>query len=99
MKTIYFNGKVYTGELPLAEAFAVEGNEFVAAGTNEEICALKADGDEVVDLAGAFVCSGFNDSHMHLTGFGNALVTANLAIHTGSLEDLLGEMKRFAAEQ
>ena len=98
MKTIYFNGKVYTGELPLAEAFAVEGNEFVAAGTNEEICALKADGDEVVDLAGAFVCSGFNDSHMHLTGFGNALVTANLAIHTGSLEDLLGEMKRFAAE-
>ena len=50
MKTIYFNGKVYTGELPLAEAFAVEGNEFVAAGTNEEICALKAEGDETVDL-------------------------------------------------
>lgn len=24
MKHIYFNGKVYTGSLPLAEAFAVE---------------------------------------------------------------------------
>ncbi len=29
MKNIYFNGKVYTGELPLVEAFVEENGKFV----------------------------------------------------------------------
>ena len=40
MKTIYYNGAVYTGTLPLAEAFAVENGRFLFAGTNEEAKAL-----------------------------------------------------------
>ncbi len=95
MKTVYFNGQVYTGTLPLVQAFAVEGNEFIGAGTDEEMKALMNDTDEAVDLEGAFVCAGFNDSHMHLAEFGDALNKANLAAHTGSLEDLVAEMKRF----
>ena len=31
MKTIYKNGAVYTGKLPLVEAFAVEDGKFVFA--------------------------------------------------------------------
>ena len=33
MKTIYKNGAVYTGKLPLVEAFAVEDGKFVFAGS------------------------------------------------------------------
>ena len=71
MKTIYKNGAVYTGKLPLVEAFAVEDGKFVFAGSSAEADALAAAGDKVVDLGGKFVCSGFNDSHMHLL---NAMV-------------------------
>ena len=93
MRTIYFNGLVYTGTLPLVQAFAVEDNEFIGAGTNEEMLALGA--ERTFNLNGRFVCCGFNDSHMHLSAYGAALDCANLAEHTGSLEDLVAEMKRF----
>ncbi|HIZ80372.1 MAG TPA: amidohydrolase, partial [Candidatus Lachnoclostridium stercorigallinarum] len=42
-----------------------------------------------------FVCSGFNDSHMHLLGFGNALSCAPLSAHTGSLKEMLSCLKEF----
>ena len=70
MKTIYKNGTVYTGKLPLVEAFAVENGTFVFAGSNREADALTEAEDKVVDLGGKFVCSGFNDSHMHLLNYG-----------------------------
>ena len=88
MKTIYYNGAVYTGTLPLAEAFAVENGRFLFAGTSEAAKALAADNDRLIDLGGRFVCSGFNDSHMHLLNYGNALHSALLSEHTGSLKTL-----------
>ena len=36
MKTVYYNGTVYTGALPLVQAFVEEDGRFVFAGTNEE---------------------------------------------------------------
>ena len=66
MKTIYYNGAVYTGQLPLAEAFVEESGVFTFAGSNEEAVKMAESGDRLVDLKGNFVCSGFNDSHMHL---------------------------------
>ena len=47
MKTIYVDGRVFTGVLPLKEAFAVEDGIFLAAGTNKEMLALAGPGDEV----------------------------------------------------
>ena len=87
MKTVFFNANVYTGQLPLREAFAVEDGVFLAVGTSEELLALSD--AEFVDLGGAFVCAGFNDSHMHVLNFGQALSIGPLAKHTGSLEDML----------
>ena len=87
MKTVYWNGSVYTGKLPLQQAFAVENGRFTAVGTNEEICALQA--DQVVDLKGKFLCAGFNDSHMHLLNLGQALSVAPLHLHTHSLKEML----------
>ena len=98
MKTIYYNGNVYTGELPLVEAFAVEDGKFIGEGTNEEIKALATSEDVLVDLNGNFVCSGFNDSHMHLLNYGASLLSAKLAEHTESLQDLIQCMKDFTTE-
>ena len=98
MKTIYYNGSVYTGKLPLVSAFAVEDGKFLFAGDCEAAKALAAEGDELVDLEGKFVCSGFNDSHMHLLNYGSSLLAAQLAAHTGSLADMLKCLADFEAE-
>ena len=87
MKTIYFNGQIYTGQLPLLQAFGVENGRFFFCGSNEEAAALNA--DTRVDLENAFVCAGFNDSHMHLLNYGQSLTIAPLAKHTRSLTDLI----------
>ena len=87
MKTIYHNALVYTGQLPLRQAFLVEDGKFSFVGTDAEALSLEADAS--VDLGGAFVCPGFIDSHMHLLSYGRALTIAPLAQHTKSLEDML----------
>lgn len=98
MRTIYHNGVVYTGTLPLAEAFAAEDGVFTFAGSNADALALAEADSQVIDLEGRFVCSGFNDSHMHLLNYGSALRTAPLHAHTGSLADLLECLRAFEAE-
>ena len=97
MKTIYYNGRVYTGKLPLVQAFAVEGDKFLAAGSDGEILAVCGVGDEKVDLGGKFVCAGFNDSHMHLLNYGQSLNMAPLFAHTTSLEEMLSCLREFIA--
>ena len=98
MKAIWYNGKVYTGDETLQQAFLVQDGLFRAVGNDAEILAL-ADADTVrTDLAGRFVCPGFNDSHMHLVGFGQSLGAARLAEHTGSLAELLAYVREYAAE-
>lgn len=99
MRTIYTNGAVYTGNLPLCQAFVVEDGVFIKVGTNEEALALKEQGDEAVDLEGSFVCAGFNDSHMHLLNYGNALGMADLSLHTSSLAQMKDYMKEFIRER
>jgi len=96
MKTLYKNAVIYTGTGSPAEAFAVEDGRFVFVGSNAQ--ADYVDADETVDLKGSFVCAGFNDSHMHLLNFGQALYSAPLQEHTGSLEDMLNCMRGFLAE-
>ena len=92
MRTVYFNASVYTGESHLAEAFGVEEDVFFFTGTNADALAL--DADAFVDLQGAFVCAGFNDSHMHLLNFGQSLTIAPLHRHTGSLTAMLDCLKQ-----
>lgn len=99
MKTIYWNGAVYTGELPLCQAFVAEHGRFIYAGTNEGAMALKASEDAEYDLCGSFVCAGFNDSHMHLLNYGNALGMADLSGHTSSMAEMKAYMKEFISER
>ena len=87
MRHAFYNGRVYTGDLPLQEAFLVEDGDFTFVGSTKEVLAMEA--DILTDLEGSFVCPGFNDSHMHLLGLGRALSVAPLWLHTGSMEEML----------
>lgn len=92
MKSIFYNGKVYTGER-FASALAVENGRFTAVGSDEEILAILDENSERIDLEGRFVCAGFNDSHMHLVNFAQSLLSAKLHEHTQSLHAVLECMK------
>lgn len=89
MKTVYHNAMVYTGQLPLVQAFIVENGKFTFAGSDADALAQLKNGDSSVNLDGAFVCPGFNDSHMHLLNYGHSLCIAPLAEHTGSRKEML----------
>ncbi len=97
MRNICYNGRVYTGELPLRSAFAVEDGRFTLVGDDETLLASAREGDTLTDLRGRFVCAGFNDSHMHLLNFGQSLAAAQLAPHTGSLAGMLDYLREFLA--
>ena len=98
MKTIYTGGLVFTGALPLQEAFIVENDRFTAVGTDHAMLAMHTDGDEVIPLGGRFVCPGFNDSHMHLLNYGNTMEQCDLTgTATASLAALQQAMRDFAA--
>ncbi len=96
MTTLFRNAAVYTGGDKPAEAFAVRDGRFVFVGTESDADSLAA--DQTVDLGGAFVCAGFNDSHMHMLNFGQALASAPLHLHTESLADMLDCLRGFAAD-
>ena len=87
---IFHNATVYTGD-GFTDAFAVEKGRFVAIGAE----ALAQEGPRI-DLGGAFVCAGFNDSHMHLLNYGRTLHMAPLESHTGSLAQMLLCLKNAA---
>ena len=98
MKTIYTGGKVFTGELPLQEAFIVADGRFTAVGADADMLALREEGDAVVPLEGLFVCPGFNDSHMHLINYGNLMNMCDLTGGaTVSLAAVQQALRDFAA--
>ena len=90
---IFHNAVVYTGD-DFTDAFAVEDGRFAAIGA--DALALRG---ERIDLNGAFVCAGFNDSHMHLLNYGQALHMAPLGLHTGSLSEMLRCLKNAAPDR
>ncbi len=98
MRTIYYNGIVYTGNGSVEEAFPVSDGVFGKVGSTDEILSSAEPEDERIDLAGAFVCAGFNDSHMHLLNFGQFLHGARLASHTDSLKNLLSYLQTYLSE-
>jgi predicted amidohydrolase YtcJ len=77
---ILFNGHVYTLDerRPTAEAIAIRGEHIMAVGTSDDLRVLAGVDTRVIDLDGAFVSPGFNDSHVHVEGTGALLVGVNL---------------------
>lgn len=98
MQTIYTNGQIFTGALPLQQAFAVENGRITAVGENEVLLSRCKKGDRIVSLEDAFVCPGFIDSHMHLLNYGYSMEQCDLSGCTGSLSQLQDGLRGFAKD-
>ncbi|MGH9719225.1 MAG: amidohydrolase [Bryobacteraceae bacterium] len=64
---IYYNARIVTlsAKLPRAQAVAIQGNRFLAVGSNDEIRKLAGESTRSIDLGGRTVLPGLNDSHTH----------------------------------
>ncbi len=64
---ILTNGRIATVDAAcaFAQAVAIGGGRFLAAGSDQEIMGLRGSKTEVVDLGRRTVIPGLNDSHMH----------------------------------
>ncbi|MFD6077995.1 amidohydrolase [Streptomyces hydrogenans] len=71
---VFVGGRVVTvdAEFSVVEALAVTGSVISAVGTREDVAALIGPDTRVVDLEGATLLPGINDSHLHGCAFGMA---------------------------
>jgi predicted amidohydrolase YtcJ len=67
---IFHNGAILTieSDRPQAQAIAIQGENILALGSDEEILALRGPQTEAVDLQGRALMPGFVDAHTHLFG-------------------------------
>ncbi len=96
---ILSNARIYTLDpaLPWAEAIAIDGNRITAVGSNQAVLKHRTPHGQVIDLSGAFVSPGFNDSHVHIDSTGALLVGVNLLdVHepAGFRERIAGAAER-----
>lgn len=91
---IFHNAKIYTADdaRPRAEAIAVRGDRIAALGTSAEMLRLKAPSTQVIDVAGATIVPGLQDSHGHFTELGQSL--QNLDLRGTTSYDQIVEMVR-----
>lgn len=80
VSSIYFNGRIYTGNdaQPFAEAMALSDNKIIAVGTSEEIKKLAGPSTDTFNLQGKLVTPGFNDAHIHFLRGAMEMQTADL---------------------
>ena len=94
---VFLNGKVFTADprMPMAEAFAVKGERFLAAGTSAAMRRLVGPNTVVTDLHGRLVTPGLGDGHFHNEGGGPNLDLSG-ARSLGDLFAAVGEAARTA---
>lgn len=78
MKTLWYNGTMYTMEQEgdQVEALLTENGKISVVGTYED---LKEQADNEIDLQGSVLYPGFADSHMHMIGHGEKLLSLDLS--------------------
>jgi predicted amidohydrolase YtcJ len=91
---VFKNGNIYTAndDKPKAEAVAAKYGKVVFVGSNAEVKKYEGKGVKVIDLKGATVVPGLEDSHYHFSGVGFREMNLNLE-GTTSLEDFLAKVK------
>ncbi|MEU2658683.1 amidohydrolase [Streptomyces sp. NPDC007325] len=69
---VFVGGRVVTvdAEFSVAEALAVTGAVISAVGTREDVAPLVGPATRVIELKGATLLPGINDSHLHGCAFG-----------------------------
>lgn len=94
---IFYNGVVHTMDGETASAVAVSGPLIQAVGKDEDILKLAGKGCQTIDLKGACVTPGFNDSHCHLLTTGIQMRKLNLR-GAKSLEEVIERGRAYIAK-
>ncbi|MFJ6691733.1 amidohydrolase [Streptomyces sp. NPDC091294] len=99
---VFLGGRVVTvdAEFSVASALSVTGGLISAVGDRDDVAPLVGPGTRVVDLHGATLLPGINDSHLHGCAFGMA--TPPLSLDLGhpavsSLADVAEAVREAAA--
>ena len=97
MKSLFYNGTILTmnDNTPIVNAMIIENNTILEVGDQNEITAHHQDVNTYIDLKGQTLLPGFNDSHMHLLGFGESLRLCRLE-GTESIDALKIKLSDFA---
>ena len=92
---VFVNGKVFTADEAdhVVQGFAVAGDRFVAAGTDDAVRRYVGPQTRVIDLKGRFVSPGITDDHFHNEGGGPGVDLS----HVRSLGELLTTVANAAA--
>ncbi|MEX2263938.1 MAG: amidohydrolase [Bryobacteraceae bacterium] len=95
---IYYNGKIVTmwPQQPVAEALAIEGNRFLAVGSNAEVRAKAGPQTRQIDLRGRTVVPGLIDSHTHPIGAALSERDGPIPV-MNSIAEVQAYMKKLAA--
>ncbi|GAA3104201.1 amidohydrolase [Pseudonocardia yunnanensis] len=95
--TVYVNGHVVTldSAAPMATAVAIKDGRFMAVGRDTLARTLTGPDTEVVDLGGATVIPGLNDSHCHIECAGQDGLVVDLAA-VRSVAEALAAVRSFA---
>lgn len=94
---ILFNGVVYPMNGHRSEAVAVLGDEILAVGSNRELESLCDSNTMRIDLQGRTILPGFNDTHVHLVGYGSAFDAVDLN-EANSISEMIQRCKDFLKE-
>ena len=91
------NTKIYTSNDKqwTAQALAIKSGKFVFIGSNEQANKWRCGAQNIVNLNGSFVYSGFTDGHQHLEGIGRRTRTLSL-FGIPTLSDTVSTIKKWA---
>lgn len=80
MKTLFINGKIFSANKnnDFFQVIGIRENIIDFLGYNKDIKNINSNYDSIIDLNGKLVVPGFNDSHIHLLGYGYAKDIINL---------------------
>lgn len=98
MKTLFYNGTILDSlDFTTYEALAIDQGLIFMKGTLVDCKKALGDDAHLVNLEGATLFPGFNDSHMHLLGYGQSLFQVDL-VPAKSLDALVTIGQQFMEE-
>ena len=95
MKKLLYNGTIYTmtTKNETVEALIInEGNIFYAGNKNHCLTLLQNENYESIDLHNKVLLPGFIDSHLHIIGHGEKILTVSLST-CKSKEEILRKLQ------
>ena len=83
---------------PQAALVGIRNGKILSVGHKDDLKKLKRGKPEIIDCEGKTIVPGFIDSHIHLSAFGESLVTINLGPHNGirSISDIQVKIRQLS---